>query len=200
MEQAILIEDPAQRKIAVGNAQQLLLEARGQIGETLKSKVQAFPAIPKLQVAQFFARLSSGSYFSGKDAAFDAIQEYFQMYLWATKLLADSYYYIGETRAAEKAYKDAIALVRSLDFTNVKTLQYIRPKEDLSDTVCELAVPYVLTEQAKSVELAKPYHGSVGCEFRRNACLLFRRSPAAPWRQGRHCADFLVRRCGGDHP
>ena len=157
MEQAILIEDPVQRKIAVGNAQQLLLEARGQIGETLKSKVQAFPAIPKSQVAQFFARLSSGSYFSGKDAAFDAIQEYFQLYLWATKLLADSYYYIGETRAAEKAYKDAIAFVRSLDFTNVKTLQYIHPKEDLSDTVCELAVPYVLTEQAKSVELAKPY-------------------------------------------
>ena len=39
----------------------------------------------------------------------------------------------------------------------MKTLQYIHPKEDLSDTVCELAVPYVLTEQAKSVELAKPY-------------------------------------------
>lgn len=157
MEQAILIEDPVQRMIAIGNAQQLLLEARGQIGETLKSKVQSFPAIPKSQVRQFFARLSSGNYFSGKDAAFDAIQEYFQLYLLATKLLADSYYYIGETKAAEKAYKDAIIFVRSLDFTKVKTLQYIHPNEDLSDTVCELAEPYILTEQAKSIEIAKPY-------------------------------------------
>ncbi len=157
MEQAILIENPLQRKIAIGNAQQLLLEARGQIGETLKSKIQSFPAIPKSQVLQFFARLSSSSYFSGKDAAFDAIQEYFQLYLWATKLLADSYYYIGETKAAEKAYKDAICYVQSLDFTKVKTLQYIHPNEDLSDTVCELAEPYILNEQAKSIELAKPY-------------------------------------------
>lgn len=157
MEQAILIEDPVQRKIAIGNAQQLLLEARGQIGETLKSKVQSFPAIPKSQVEHFIGRLFSGSYFSSKDAAFDAIQDYFQLYLWATKLLADSYYYIGESKAAEKTYRDAIAFARSLDFTNVKTLRYIHPKEDMSDTICKLAEQYILTEQAKSIELAKPY-------------------------------------------
>ena len=157
MEQAILIEDSVQRKIAIGNAQQLLLEARGQIGETLKSKVQNFPAIPQSQVKQFFGRLSSGSYFSGKDAAFDSIQDYFQLYLLATQLLADSYYYIGESKAAEKAYKDAISFIKELDFTKVKTIQYIHPKEDFSDTVCEKAVPYVLSEQEKSLEHAKPY-------------------------------------------
>ena len=117
MEQAILIADPVQRRIAIGNAQQLLLEARGQIGETLKSKIQSFPSIPKSLVQQFFGRLSSSSYFSSKDAAFDAIQEYFQLYLLATKLLADSYYYLGETKAAEKTYRDALTFVKSLDFT-----------------------------------------------------------------------------------
>lgn len=157
MEQAILIEDTEQRKIAIGNAQQLLLNARGQIGETLKTKVYSFPAIPKSQIRQFFARLSSGNYFSGKDAAFSSIQDYFELYLLATKLLADSYYYIGETKAAEEVYRHAKNFVRELDFSNVRTLQYIHPNEDLSDTVCELAVPYILAEQAKSVELAKPY-------------------------------------------
>lgn len=157
MEQAILIEDTEQRKIAIGNAQQLLLNARGQIGETLKTKVHSFPAIPKSQIRQFFARLSSGNYFSGKDAAFSSIQDYFELYLLATKLLADSYYYIGETKAAEEVYRHAKNFVRELDFSNVRTLQYIHPNEDLSDTVCELAVPYILAEQAKSVELAKPY-------------------------------------------
>lgn len=157
MDQALLIEDPELRKIAIGNALQLLLDARGQIGETLRSKVKAFPAIPKSQALQFIARLSSSSYFSGKDAAFNAIQEYYQLYLLASKLLADAYYYLGETRAAEKSYEDAIAFVRTLDFSNVKTLQYIHPNEDLSDTVCELAEPYLLNERAKSIELAKPY-------------------------------------------
>lgn len=157
IEQAIVIEDPAQRLIAICNAQQLLLEARGQIGETLKTKVQAFPAIPKSQVQQFFGRLSSGSYFSSKDKAFSSIQDYFQLYLWATKLLADSYYYCGEEKAAEKAYKDAISLIQSLDFSNVKSLKYIHPHEDFSETVCEKAVQYVLTEQENSIQLAKPY-------------------------------------------
>ena len=158
MEQAILISDPVQRRIAIGNAQQLLLEARGQIGETLKSKIQSFPSIPKSLVQQFFGRLSSGSYFSSKDAAFDAIQEYFQLYLLATKLLADSYYYLGETKAAEKTYRDALTFVKSLDFTNVKTLRNIHPREDMSDTICSMAEPYVLNERDKSIQLAKPYN------------------------------------------
>lgn len=157
IEQAILIDDRDQRKIAIGNAQQLLLEARGQIGETLKSKVESFPRIPESQVKQFFGRLASGSYFSGADDEFDAIQEYFQLYLWATKLLADSYYYIDEPKAAEKAYRDAINFVNALDFSNVKTLKNIHPNEDLRDTICYNAEPYVLTEKKKSIELAKPY-------------------------------------------
>ncbi len=79
------------------------------------------------------------------------------MYLLATKLLADSYYYIGETKAAEEVYRHAINFVRELDFSNVRTLHYIHPNENLSDTVCELAEPYILAEQEKSVKLAKPY-------------------------------------------
>ena len=157
IEQAILIEDPAQRLITICNAQQLLLEARGQIGETLKTKVRSFPAIPKSQVQQFVGRISSGSYFSSKDKAFESIQDYYQLYLWATKLLAESYYYCGEEKAAEKAYKDSITLLKSLDFTKVKTLKNIHPRMDFSDTICEKAVQYVLIEQEKSVQLAKPY-------------------------------------------
>ncbi len=157
MEQAIVIDNPIQRKIAIGNAQQLLLEARGQIGETLKTKVASFPAIPKSQIAQFMGRLSSGSYFSSKDNAFYSIQQYFQLYLLATQLLADSYNYCDESKAAEKAYKDAVSFIQSLDFTNVKTLQNIHRKEDFSDTICEKAVPYILTEQKHSEALAKPY-------------------------------------------
>ena len=157
IEQAISIEDEGQRKIAFGNAQQLLLESWGQIGETLKTKVRAFPAIPKSQLKQFMLRLASRRYFTGQDDAFDAIQEYFQLYLMATRLLADSYYFIHEEKAAEKTYQDAIDLIGSLDFTKVKTLQNIHPHEDFSDTVCEMAESYVLAEQEKSVELAKPY-------------------------------------------
>ena len=111
----------------------------------------------KSQIKQFMGRLSSGNYFSSKDAAFNAIQEYFELYLWATKLLADSYYFCGETKAAEKAYKDAIDFIASLDFSNVRSLQNIHPEEDFTDTICFKAVPYILTEQAKSLQFAKPY-------------------------------------------
>lgn len=158
MEQAIVIDDSIQRKIAIGNAQQLLLEARGQIGETLKSKIESFPQIPKSQIQQFFGRLSSGKYFTGKDEAFYAIQKYYQLYLLATRLLADSYYYCGEPKAAEKAYNDAIAFIQALDFSNVKTLQYIHRKEDFSDTICDKSVSYVITEQEQSKLLAEPYN------------------------------------------
>ena len=157
MEQAILIEDSVQRKITIGNAQQLLMEARGQIGETLKTRVNNFPSISKSQIIQFLACLSDSNYFSDKDAAFEAIQEYFRLYLRATELLADSYYYIGENKAAQKTYEDAIQFARSLDFNKVKTLNYIHPEENFSDTVCEMAEQYVLREQAKSNELMRPY-------------------------------------------
>ena len=157
IEQAIRIEDKELQKVAFANAQALLLEARGQIGETLKTKVQSFPAIPKSQVKQFISRLADKRYLTGKDEAFDAIQEYFQLYLYATKLLADSYFYCGEKKAAEKAYQDAIDLISGLDFCKVKSLKYIHPHTDFSDSVCELAVPFVLAEQEKSVEMAKPY-------------------------------------------
>ena len=47
--------------------------------------------------------------------------------------------------------------MKSLDFTKVKTLKNIHPRMDFSDTICEKAVQYVLIEQEKSVQLAKPY-------------------------------------------
>lgn len=157
IEQAILLEDASQRKFAFSNAQQLILEARGQIGETLQTKVKDFPAIPKSQVKQFIARLISSDYLTGKDKAFDSIQEYFQLYLLSTRLLAESYYYCGEAKAAEKAYQDAVDLIRTLDFSKVKTLHNIHPHEDFSDSICELAEPYVLSEQEECRELAKSY-------------------------------------------
>ena len=134
-----------------------MLEARGQIGETLQTKLKAFPSIPKSQIRQFIGRLSNGNYFSSKDEAFNTIQEYFALYLWATKLLADSYYYCDEAKAAEKAYKDAISFIGSLDFSNIQTLQNLHPNEDFSDTICFKAVPYILAEQEKSLQMAKPY-------------------------------------------
>ena len=151
------MENVSQRKLAFANAQQLILEARGQIGETLKTKVNDFPAIPKSQVQQLIARVANSKYLTGKDEAFDSIQEYFQLYLLSTRLLAESYYYCGEVKAAEKTYQDAFELIKSLNFANVKTLQNIHPNEDFSDSICELAEPYVLSEQEECRELAKPY-------------------------------------------
>ena len=157
IETAFTLHDPEARQIALANAQQLLMEAQSQIGQTLKTKVVAFPTIPNSQIKLFWGRFTDKTYFSAMDEAFDSIQEYFQMYLWATKLLADSYYYSREETAAEKTYKDAVEFIASLDFSKVRTIQNIHPKEDFSDTLCVKASRYVLAEQVKSKETAKPF-------------------------------------------
>lgn len=156
VEQAMLIQDTALRKAKLASAQQTLLEARGQIAATLRTKVNEFPVIPKSPVGRFGLELARSGSLARRDEAFDAIQLYYQLYLTATRLLADSYLYCNEHAAARKAYTDAATFLGRLDFTRVLTLRYMHPEDDFSDTICERAVEYLEAERISSLELARP--------------------------------------------
>ena len=157
VEQAMLIQDTALRKAKLAAAQQTLLDARGQIATTLRTKVNTFPLVPKSPVKRFGMELARGGSLVKCDDAFESIQLYYQLYLVATQLLAESYLYCGEKNAAEKAYADGIAFLEGLDFGRVKTLQYIHPEDDFSDTICEQAAPYMESARTISLESARPY-------------------------------------------
>ena len=156
VEQAMLIQDTALQKSKLAAAQQTLLEARGQIAATFRTKVNEFPAVPKSPIGRFGLELARGGSLARRDEAFDAIQLYYQLYLTATRLLADSYLYCNEHAAAKKAYAEAEAFLGSLDFSRVLTLRYMHPDDDFSDTICERAVEYLDAERVSSFELARP--------------------------------------------
>lgn len=157
IEQAMLIQDEFLRKEKLANAQQTLLEARGQIAVTLQRKISEFPKVPERPVQRFFMELKKSGSLAQCDDAFDAIQTYYQLYLAATRLLADSYLYCGERAAAENAYAGGIAFLRDLDFARVRTLRYTHPEDDFSDSLCERAVEYMESERTLSLETARPY-------------------------------------------
>ena len=157
VEQAMHIQNETLRLMKLAEAQQTLLNARGQIAATLRTKVNSFPSIPKSPLNRFGMELANSGSLAKCDDAFESIQLYYQSYLVATQLLAESHLYCGEWSTAEKVYAQGIDFLSGLDFRNVKSLQYIHPEDDFTDTICEQAVPYMQSAKTISLESARPY-------------------------------------------
>ena len=126
-----------------------IIEARGQILQTLKRRVDSFEPIPESEWKRFCMELRQ------RDKDFEEIQEYYSLYLQATQMLAASFAICGEIEQAEQVYQKAEEQMSQISFEAVKTLRYIHEKNEAM--LYYHAVDYVTAEKQICLEDAKEY-------------------------------------------
>ena len=129
--------------------------AQKQIFQTFKRRVESFPTLPEGELAQLKLEVFNKGTLRECYQAFDEIQEYYELYLQATDMLAASYALCGDTETAEKTYNLSIGYMREVNFNNIKTLDYVRDKQ--SDLFYNHALEYIETEKDICLETAEEY-------------------------------------------
>lgn len=151
---ALAQKDDASRMSRLSIAINNINIAQGQIAETFKRRVHEFEALPKSKVSQFFVELSKTGYFDKKADEYDEIQDYFSLYLDATKMLAGAYAITGDTETAQKVFELAIEKIQDIDYSNLKTIEYMY---SIEEKIYEDSIEYLETEQNICLEDAKTY-------------------------------------------
>ncbi len=152
-------DDPAARKREMELARSKISEAQAQIGQVLKSRIEAFQPIPESTWGRRFKEILSPttSYMKKRNEEFDKLQDYYDFYLRATQLLAWTHTVVGEVSRAETVFKQAIAFLRTIDFSKATTLDHIYPRGTMEDAFYHQPVPYFQTEQVACLNEARPY-------------------------------------------
>lgn len=151
---ALVQKDDNSRMLRLSDAINNISIAQGQIAETYKRRVHEFEALPKSKVSQFFIEFAKTGYFNRKADEYDEIQDYFSLYLDATRMLAGAYAITGDTETAKKVFELAIGKIQEVDYSNLKTIEYMYPVEE---KIYENTTEYLKTEQTICLEDAKVY-------------------------------------------
>ena len=154
---AMSIQDEEHKKDLLRSGAHDLLLGKEQIGKALLRRVEAFKALPDSGFSMFFTTLTRPGYLSKKDDEVEAIQECYSMYIEATKMLAATFAYTGETAAVEQTFKKSISFLKEIDFSAVKTIELSHKDVDLSDWFFNHPVEYIEVEKAPCLDSAKEY-------------------------------------------
>lgn len=121
--------------------------------------IEDFKPIPESKLARRFKEIlsPSTSYMKKRDEEFSKLQEYFEFYLRATQLLAWSHSVVGDTDRAKIVFDQSVSFLRTINFGNVRTLDYIYPRNSMDDAFYHQSVPYLQAEKAVCLDEARPY-------------------------------------------
>ena len=134
-----------------------LLLGREQIGKAMIRRIENFEPLPESRVVLFLNTLAHNNYQNKKDDEIENIQECYEMYLQATKMIAGAYAYKGEMAAAEQTFEDGISFLQSVDFSKLKSIELAHNGADLDDMFYNHASQYAETEKKQCVERGKSY-------------------------------------------
>lgn len=136
-----------------------LLLGREQIGKAMVRRIEAFEPLPENRMVLFLNVLKSAhnNYQSKKDDEIENIQECYEMYLQATKMIAGAFAYKGEMAAVEQTFEDGISFLNNIDFSKLKSIEQAHRGVDLEDMFYNHASKYVETEKEQCIESAKSY-------------------------------------------
>ncbi len=159
MRRALMRDPGEQRNTEMAEARSKISTAQHQIGENFKSRLNSYTGIPKSHFMRTMKEIFSlrTDYMAQKDAEFEKIQDYFEVYLKATQLLASSYAVCGDTHQAEDVYRSAIDFLKDLDYSKLQTLRYVHSEAAMQKTFCYHATEYVETEKVACLEDARQY-------------------------------------------
>mgnify|MGYP004473599843 FL=1 len=143
------------RNRQIDSSRQNLLVAQSQIGKALERRAIEFEPLPKNPLIRFACVLLHDEYNAEKGRAVEEIQEYYDLYLQATNLLATSYALCGNLETAEQTYSISESELEAIDFSKVETISY--EYSELKDMFYSDPVGYLATEQEKCLDKAKSY-------------------------------------------
>lgn len=134
-----------------------LLLGREQIGKAMVRRVEAFEPLPENKVVLFLNTLAHNNYQDKKDNEIEDIQECYEMYMEATKMIAGAYAYKGEMAAVEQTFRDGIAFLDNIDFSKLKSIELAHKGVDLDAMFYNHASEYVEMEREQCIQSAKSF-------------------------------------------
>ena len=154
---ALKMKNEESQRFQIVVARGSLQEAQSKIGEVLKQKVDSFKALPKHAAARFFIECACNGYLDKRDDEYNSIQDYFDLYIQATKLIGESYLICGEEESAASVFDECRLFVESLDFSRVQTILYSHPKKKADELFIHTAIPSISEDKKLCLEASKPY-------------------------------------------
>ena len=115
-----------------------------------------FEALPKTAFGQFLREMIKSGYLDGKDIEYGEIQEYFGLYIQATRMLAGAYAAIGDEGNTQRVFDMSVAQISSIDFRKLRTIEYSHKGAEFTKIYASPA-QYLLTEKQNCMEEAKDY-------------------------------------------
>lgn len=152
---AMTLPEGDERNRQIDSSRQNLLVAQAQIGETLKRRAREFVALPKSGVVRFAREVAHTGYLAEKRKEVLEMQEYYDLYLQSTKLLAASYAICGNLTTTEQTFRLSEATMKSIDFRKVRTIGY--QHKELSDMFYSAPVEYLAAERKVCLDEARRY-------------------------------------------
>ncbi|MBR5231706.1 MAG: hypothetical protein IKW00_05600 [Clostridia bacterium] len=143
------------RSRQIDSSRQNLLVAQAQIEKALERRAHEFDPLPKAAPIRFLREVAHNGYLAEKRRAVQEMQEYYDLYLQATKLLAASYVMCGNLQTAEETFRLSEATIRTIDFSKVATIRY--QHKELADMFYSTPAEYIATERVVCLEEAKHY-------------------------------------------
>lgn len=147
--------DDAERSAEITAGRSSLLIAQQQLLKTYERRINEFDVIPARRIDRFKREFRHKGYLQEKDQEFKDLQKYYSLYLTATRFLAASYEICGLLVEAEKVFSLADEDLKSIDFTGVKTIQYLDPAL-IDPNLCHTA-DHIEAEQADLLKRAREY-------------------------------------------
>lgn len=155
---ALSMPDGEERKMQIAASRQNLLTAQAQIGKTLERRAVEFTPLSKYAAARFMREYFHSGYLRGKDREVEEIQEYYELYLNATKLIAASFVICSDIPTAEKTFTLSEQYLSTIDFSKVKTIEYSCKSVSENDMFYLKPVEYLAAERTACLDEARGYN------------------------------------------
>ena len=152
---ALYMPEGPERSRQITESRQQIFTAQGQIRKTLERRAGEFAALPKSAPGRFFRVLAKSSYLDEKDLEVSELQDYYELYLEATKLIAASYVMVGDLKTAEQEFKLSERDIESIDFSKVESIKYAH--KSMPDMFYDAPVEYITDAKETFLEEAKSY-------------------------------------------
>ena len=152
---ALSMPEGEERNRQIDSSRQNLLVAQAQIEKTLERRAVEFDPLPQAAAMRFMREFFHSGYLAEKKNDVQEMQEYYDLYLQATKLLAASYAIRGNLETAEQTFRLSETTIQAIDFSKVKTIAY--QHKALTDMFYNAPIGYIEAEREVCMEEAKRY-------------------------------------------
>ena len=120
-----------EKLLAIQSGRSQASEAQKQIYATLKRRIETFQPIPENKAKLFLMEMVGlNGYCQKKDSEFDEIQDYYALYLNATRLVAASYAMNGHQELVDDTFQRAETEILEIAMGNIKTMHNLHEQDE----------------------------------------------------------------------